>query len=73
MTNPFEQTDATYSVLINDEKQYSLWPSIIAVPNGWNIILGEKSREECMVYINSHWLDMRPKSIQVNEKSVSGV
>ena len=29
MTNPFEDENGTYVVLINDEGQYSLWPDFI--------------------------------------------
>ncbi len=39
MTNPFEDENGSYHVLVNDEGQHSLWPSFIAVPNGWTIAL----------------------------------
>lgn len=29
MTNPFEDPDGTYHVLMNGEAQYSLWPAFI--------------------------------------------
>jgi MbtH protein len=35
MTNPFEDENATYIVLINDEGQYSLWSDYIEIPVGW--------------------------------------
>ncbi|MNP80344.1 MbtH-like protein [compost metagenome] len=63
MANPFEQINTTYLVLINDEHQYSLWPSFIEVPKGWRIVVEQESRESCMDYINSHWSDMRPRSL----------
>ena len=44
MTNPFEDEDATYHVLANDEGQHSLWPSFKEVPKGWTIIHGSDSR-----------------------------
>jgi MbtH protein len=34
-TNPFEDPDAEYLVLINDEGQHSLWPVFADVPDGW--------------------------------------
>jgi hypothetical protein len=37
MTNPFENPDGTYLVLINDEGQHSLWPAFIEVPADWSI------------------------------------
>ncbi|MGR4029499.1 MbtH family protein, partial [Bacillus sp. ZZQ-131] len=35
MTNPFENDNYTYKVLINEEGQYSLWPAFLDVPIGW--------------------------------------
>jgi MbtH protein len=32
MINPFDEPDGTYLVLINDEGQHSLWPSLVEVP-----------------------------------------
>lgn len=63
MTNPFEKDDETYLVLVNDEGQYSLWPSFVAVPRGWNIALPAATRRECLDYVNQHWTDMRPRSL----------
>jgi MbtH protein len=63
MTNPFEKDDETYLVLVNDEAQYSLWPSFIEVPRGWKIALPASSRRECLDYVNEHWTDMRPRSL----------
>ncbi len=63
MTNPFEDPEGRYLVLINDELQYSLWPSFIDVPAGWTIKLAETGRQEALDYINENWTDMRPKSL----------
>lgn len=32
MSNPFDDVDATFLVLTNDERQHSLWPDFLAVP-----------------------------------------
>ncbi|MGQ0679410.1 MAG: MbtH family protein [Actinomycetota bacterium] len=63
MTNPFEDPEATYLALINYEGQYSLWPTFIDVPSGWNVAHPADTREACLDYINEHWTDMRPKSL----------
>lgn len=63
MTNPFEDADGTYLVLVNDEAQYSLWPSFAEVPAGWTVAKGEDGRQACLDYIEEHWTDMRPKSL----------
>ncbi len=31
-TNPFENPDGVYSVLVNEEGQHSLWPDFVDVP-----------------------------------------
>ncbi|MFI0739440.1 MbtH family protein [Streptomyces sp. NPDC021100] len=63
MTNPFENPDGTYLVLINDEGQHSLWPSFIDVPAGWTVAKQEDSRAACLEYIEENWVDMRPASL----------
>ncbi|MBO2451311.1 MbtH family protein [Actinomadura barringtoniae] len=63
MTNPFEDADGTYLVLVNDEGQHSLWPSFAEVPAGWTVAKNEDTRQACLDYINENWTDMRPKSL----------
>lgn len=63
MTNPFEDNDAQYLVLINGESQYSLWPAFADVPAGWSVAHDKDSRQACLDYIETHWVDMRPKSL----------
>lgn len=63
MSNPFEDADASYRVLINDEAQYSLWPATISSPDGWTVAKDEDSRAACLEYIEEHWTDMRPASL----------
>jgi MbtH protein len=62
-TNPFEDPDAKYFVLINGEGQHSLWPIFVDVPEGWEIIFGEDGRQECLAFVEENWTDMRPKSL----------
>lgn len=61
--NPFEDPDAKYLVLINDEGQHSLWPVFADVPGGWKVIFGEDGRQECLDFIEKNWTDMRPNSL----------
>ncbi|UNO41479.1 MbtH family protein [Streptomyces sp. MST-110588] len=63
MSNPFENDEATYLVLVNKEGQHSLWPSFAEVPEGWDVAFGPKLRQECLEYVNTNWTDMRPKSL----------
>jgi MbtH protein len=63
MTNPFEDQDANYLVLKNEEGQFSLWPTFVDVPGGWELVFGEAARQECLDFIEKTWTDMRPKSL----------
>ena len=63
MTNPFEDPDAQYLVLVNDEGQHSLWPVFADVPGGWTAVFGEAVRQDCLDYIEKSWTDLRPKSL----------
>ncbi|MCY0920175.1 MULTISPECIES: MbtH family protein [unclassified Streptomyces] len=62
-TNPFENDDARYLVLVNEENQHSLWPAFAEVPAGWTVAHGEDGRQACLDHINENWTDMRPKSL----------
>ncbi|SMO88201.1 MbtH family protein [Melghirimyces algeriensis] len=64
MTNPFEDQESTYLVLMNEEGQYSIWPADIDVPPGWSIVFTENTRESCIEYIYSHWTDLKPHSLR---------
>nr|WP_308431607.1 MbtH family NRPS accessory protein [Streptomyces lucensis] len=63
MSNPFENEEGGFLVLVNDEAQFSLWPAPIGVPGGWATVLESDSRQECLEYIDKHWRDVRPKSL----------
>lgn len=65
-TNPFDDEDGRFYVLINDEEQYSLWPSFAEIPDGWHAAFGEDSRSACLEYIEKTWTDMRPKSLRTS-------
>ncbi|MFF2148844.1 MbtH family protein [Kitasatospora sp. NPDC058190] len=63
MANPFEDDNADYYVLLNDEGQHSLWPAFAEIPAGWTAAHGVAPRQECLDYVNEHWTDMRPRSL----------
>ncbi|WP_184956758.1 MbtH family protein [Paractinoplanes abujensis] len=64
MTNPFEDADGRYLVLVNDEDQHSLWPSFVDVPAGWSVAFGEDTRAACLEYVERTWTDLRPRSLR---------
>jgi len=63
MTNPFEDEQGEYLVLINEEGQYSLWPAFIDVPAGWRTTGPRGERKLCLEWIDQNWTDMRPRSL----------
>jgi MbtH protein len=71
VTNPFEDENGVYHVLINPEGQHSLWPIFIEVPKGWTIVHNADSRAGCLEFINKHWTDMRPNSLIESMKELS--
>ncbi|MGV9849911.1 MbtH family protein [Streptomyces sp. NPDC003442] len=62
-TNPFDDTEGRFLVLVNDEGQHSLWPAFAEVPGGWTTVFDENTREACLEFIESHWTDLRPRSL----------
>lgn len=62
-TNPFEDEDGEYYALVNDEGQYSLWPTFADIPAGWTVAHGKDTRQACLTFVESTWTDMRPKSL----------
>ncbi len=63
MANPFENEEGRYLALVNEEGQYSLWPTFADVPDGWTVAHEEDSRKACLDFIEENWTDMRPKSL----------
>jgi MbtH protein len=71
VTNPFDDEEGTFHVLINGEGQHSLWPTFVDVPQGWTIVLDSKTRAECLEFVNQNWTDMRPNSLIERMKKAS--
>ena len=60
-----ETEDKTiYSVVVNHEEQYSIWPSYKTIPKGWDAVGKTGTKEECLAYIKEVWTDMRPLSLR---------
>ncbi|MCX5240982.1 MbtH family protein [Streptomyces prunicolor] len=71
MSNPFDDPDGQFYVLINDEGQHSLWPAFADVPAGWTAVHGTADRAACVEYINTNWTDMRPRSLAAHMDAAS--
>jgi uncharacterized protein YbdZ (MbtH family) len=63
-SNPFDDADGRFYVLVNDEEQHSLWPAFAEVPAGWRIAFGAEGRQQCLDHVERNWTDMRPRSLR---------
>ena len=53
-----------YRVVMNDEEQYSIWPSERELPLGWRETGKTGTKPECLAHIDEVWTDMRPLSLR---------
>lgn len=63
-TNPFDDENGTFYVLVNDEDQHSLWPAFADVPAGWRVVFGAATRAECLDHVEANWTDLRPRTLR---------
>jgi len=59
-----DDDDRHYSVVVNDEEQYSIWPTGREVPAGWAEVGTTGTKTVCLEHIKEVWTDMRPKSLR---------
>jgi len=71
MNNEREDDRYTYSVVANDEEQYSIWFAHRQPPAGWREVGQRGPKEECLEYIKQVWTDMRPLSLRRRTEEVS--
>ena len=64
MTSIFDRDDIEFVVVVNDEEQYSIWPTDREIPDGWRDAGKRGLRPECLAYIDEVWTDMRPLSLR---------
>jgi len=63
-TNPFDDENGRFYVLVNDEEQHSLWPEFADVPAGWTVVFGAADRADALDYVERNWPDIRPRSLR---------
>jgi MbtH protein len=56
--------DRVYKVVVNPERQYSIWLLDRENPLGWLDAGRSGSKAECLAYIKEVWTDMRPLSVR---------
>jgi MbtH protein len=60
----------SYTVVVNDEEQYSIWPADRDIPAGWRVTGVVGSKDECLAHIEEVWTDMRPLSLRRRMEAV---
>jgi MbtH protein len=56
--------ETEYTVVVNDEQQFSIWRSDRELPAGWRAEGVTGSKDECLDHIETVWTDMRPRSVR---------
>ena len=56
----FDDESILFLVLVNTQQQYSIWPKILPIPDGWRSVHGPISRQHCMDWLKARWTDLRP-------------
>jgi uncharacterized protein YbdZ (MbtH family) len=77
-SNPFDDQDGRFFVLVNGEEQYSLWPTFAEIPSGWQTVFGGPDgadRDSALRFVEEQWTDMRPRSLreQMDRSSVDAI
>lgn len=58
------EAQTMYLVVVNDEEQYSIWSADRELPAGWKTVGKAGTKQECLDYIESVWVNMRPLSLR---------
>lgn len=64
MIHEDQEDNTTYTVVINHEEQYSIWPDYKVIPDGWTAVGKTGNKQVCLDYIKEVWTDMRPLSLR---------
>lgn len=63
MSNPFDDPDAVFRVLVNDEGQDSQWPAFPGQLPGWKRVFADAGRPAAACRVEEHRLDVRPPGL----------
>lgn len=59
-SNPFDNPQGQFLILVNKLMQYSLWPAHCALPAGWQAVSGPQSQSVCYQWLEAHWQNLQP-------------
>jgi MbtH protein len=66
MSTNIQDLEPEYVVVVNKEEQYSIWSTLKEIPNGWSSVGVRGSKSDCLAYVKSVWIDMRPRSARLS-------
>jgi MbtH protein len=59
-----DREDCEFDVVVNDQGQYSIWPTFHDIPAGWHAVGVRGNRQTCCDYIDRTWTDLRPRRLR---------
>lgn len=63
--------EGRFTVVRNDEDQWSVWPADTALPAGWTRTGFAGTEEECLLHVGQVWSDLRPASLRMTPSGSS--
>jgi MbtH protein len=64
MTDQEREDNMIYTVVVNHEEQYSIWPADREMPLGWKDAGKTGPKADCLAFVKEVWTDMRPLSLR---------
>jgi len=64
MEEDASENTTLFTVVVNHEEQYSIWPADRDLPAGWREAGKKGLKSECLAYVEEVWTDMRPLSLR---------
>ncbi|MGW4207594.1 MbtH family NRPS accessory protein [Lentzea sp. NPDC004789] len=52
MTPPSAQAHTMFLVLVSPTGQYSIWPAVLQVPAGWQVVHGVAGKQSCEDFLH---------------------
>ena len=64
MMDETKEDNTVYTVVVNHEEQYSIWPADREMPLGWKDAGKTGPKADCLAFVKEVWTDMRPLSLR---------
>ncbi|AFJ46485.1 MbtH family protein [Shimwellia blattae] len=61
-SNPFDDPNGQFYILMNTSGEYSLWPDYCPLPAGWNKVCEPQPQALCVSWLAGHWQALTPQT-----------